>query len=303
MKQWLNQHIQALQLVLSRMRRNAIATLMMCCVMGVTLCLPGILYVIVDNLNRLAGDVVQSEPQISLFLKLDIKSEAIAALDKQLQNHSDIRSYHFVSKDSAWEQLQENAGTAGMAGNLEKNPLPDAYFVQPKALDPTTVENLQKEMQQWPGVELAQVDANWVKRLYSLLQLGKKAILVLAALLGFALIAIIGNTIRLQILTQREEIEVSKLIGATDSFIRRPFLYAGALYGLGGGLAAWLLLAGVVMLFNYSVADIAAQYASSFRLDLPLWQVNLAMIAGAVGLGWLGSYIAVGRSLAQFDLK
>lgn len=302
MKQWLNQHAQALQLVLSRMRRNAVATLMMCCVMGVTLCLPGILYVIVDNLNRLAGDV-QSEPRISLFLKLDIKPEAVAALDKQLQSHADIRSYRFVSKDTAWKQLQQDAGTTGVASDLEKNPLPDAYFVQPRALNPATVDSLQKQMQQWSGVELAQVDADWVKRLYSLLQLGKKAILVLAALLGFALIAIIGNTIRLQILTQREEIEVSKLIGATDSFIRRPFLYAGTLYGLGGGLAAWLLLAGVIMLFNFSVADIAAQYASSFRLGLPLWQVNLAMIASAVGLGWLGSYIAVNRALSQLKVS
>jgi cell division transport system permease protein len=302
MMQWLNQHAQALQLVLSRMRRNTLATLMMCCVMGVTLCLPGILYVIVDNLNQLAGNV-QSEPQISLFLKLDIKPEAIAALDKQLQNHPDIKSHSFVGKDKAWEHLQQDAGTADVAGNLERNPLPDAYFVQPKAFDPATIERLQSEMQQWPGVELAQVDANWVKRLYSLLQLGKKAILVLAALLGFALVAIIGNTIRLQILTQREEIEVSKLMGATNGFIRRPFLYAGALYGLGGGLAAWLLLAGVIALFNFSVADIAQQYASNFRLNLPLWQINLAMIAGAVGLGWLGSYITVGRSLAQFNLK
>ncbi len=302
MMQWLNQHLQALQLVLSRMRRNTLAALMMCSVMGATLCLPGILYIIVDNLNQLAGNV-QSEPQISLFLKLDIKPETIAALDKQLQDHPDIKSHRFVSKNSAWEQLQQDAGTADVAGNLEKNPLPDAYFVQPKAFDPITIERLQSEMQQWPGVVLAQVDANWVKRLYSLLQLGKKAILVLAALLGFALVAIIGNTIRLQILTQREEIEVSKLMGATDGFIRRPFLYAGALYGLGGGLAAWLLLAGVITLFNFSVADIAQQYASNFRLNLPLWQVNLAMIAGAVGLGWLGSYIAVGRSLAQFNLK
>lgn len=302
MKQWLNQHLQALQLVISRMRRNAGAAIMMCCVMGVTLCLPGILYIIVDNLNRLAGDI-QSEPRISLFLKLDSTPGTIAKLDKQLQNHPEIKSYRFVNKDTAWQQLQENSGTADVAGDLEKNPLPDAYFVQPKTLDPAAVDHLQKEMQQWPGVELAQVDANWVKRLYSLLQLGKKAILVLAALLGFALIAIIGNTIRLQILTQREEIEVSKLMGATDNFIRRPFLYAGAFYGLGGGLAAWLLLAGVITIFNYSVTDIAAQYASNFHLQLPLWQVNLGLIISAIGLGWLGSYIAVGRSLAQFNPK
>ena len=301
MRQWLNQHSQALQLVLSRMGRNSIATLMMCCVMGVTLCLPGILYVIVDNLTRLAGNV-QSEPQISLFLKLDIKPEAIAALDQQLQKHPAIKSYRFVGKDTAWQQLQVNSGLANAATNLEKNPLPDAYFVQPKEQEPAAVDNLQKEMQQWPGVELAQVDANWVKRLYALLELGKKAILVLVALLGFALVAIIGNTIRLQIVTQRKEIEVSKLIGATDGFVRRPFLYAGALYGLGGGLAAWILLAGVIALFNFSVVDVAELYASGFRLDLPDWQTNLAMIASAVGLGWIGSHIAVSRSLAQFDL-
>lgn len=301
MRQWLNQHLHAFRVVFSRMRRNSLATLMMCCVIGVTLCLPGILYVTVDNLNRLAGNV-QSEPQISLFLKLDIKPEAIAALDQQLRSLPDIKSYRFVSKDAAWQQLQLNAGTAGVANNLEQNPLPDAYFVRPKALDPAAVEHLQQELQQLPGVELAQVDANWIKRLYTLLELGKKAILVLAALLGFALLAIIGNTIRLQILTQREEIEVSKLIGATDGFIRRPFLYAGALYGLGGGLAAWLLLAGVIGLFNFSVADIADLYASSFRLDLPDFGLSMTMLASAICLGWIGSYIAVGRSLAQFNL-
>ena len=240
MKQWLNQHTQALHQVLGRMRLNLIATLMMCCVMGVTLCLPGILYVIVDNLNRLAG-VVQNEPQLSLFLKLDASAETIATLDKQLQNHPDIKSYRFENKDKAWQQLQLNAGTAGVANSLEKNPLPDAYFVYPKAIDPDTIDRLQKEMQQWPGVELAQADANWIKRLDAVLKLGKKAILVLGVLLGFALIAIIGNTIRLQILTQREEIEVSTLIGATDRFIRRLFLYAGAFAGLGGGIAAWLI--------------------------------------------------------------
>src|SRR5690606_14492953 len=134
-------------------------------------------------------------------------------------------------------------------------------------------------------------------------QLGKKGILVLVVLLGFALIVIIGNTIRLQILTQREEIEVSKLIGATDSFIRRPFLYAGTIYGLGGGLVAWLLLVAVISLFNISIADLAKLYASGFRLDLPSIQTSISIIASAVFLSWLGSYIAVNRSLSQFDLN
>ena len=301
MRDWLNQHRQALQQVLARMWKARLATLMMCSVMGVTLCLPGILYVIVDNLNRLAGDV-QNEPKISLFLKLDTTPEAIKELEKRLSANPAIKSYRFVSKDSAWQELRQNTGLGDVTGGLEQNPLPDAYFVQSNESEPAAVDSLLRQMQQWPGVEHALVDANWVKRLYALLALGNKAILVLAGLLGFALLAIIGNTIRLQILTQREEIEVSKLIGATDRFIRRPFLYAGTLYGLGGGLTAWLMLASVIWLFNLSVAELAELYASSFRLGMPDTPAMLAIIGGAVGLGWLGAYWAVNRSLSQLEI-
>ena len=301
MRQWLNQHLQAFSMVISRMHQNLLATLIMFCVIGVTLCLPGILYVVVDNLKQLAG-TVQSEPKISLFLKLDIQPDKVAAIEQQLAHQPDVAGYEFVSKDKAWQQLQLSTGTAGVANNLEKNPLPDAYFVQPKSSDPAAVEALQQEMQQWPGVELAQLDANWIKRLYALLELGKKTILVLAALLGFAMIAIIGNTIRLQIVTQRDEIEVSKLIGATNRFIRRPFLYAGAIYGFGGGIAAWLILAGIISLFNLSIAKISMLYASNFRLDLPDAAVVTSIIVSAVILGLFGSYLAVSRSLMKFRL-
>jgi cell division transport system permease protein len=300
MKQWLNQHAQALNSVLARMRHNLLATLMMFGVIGIALSLPGVLYVVADNLNRLAGNV-QSEPQISLFLKLDIDADTTAAIEQKLKQHDEVKDYKFVNKDAAWEQLQQSA--QAVATSIEKNPLPDAYFVTPRELMPETVERLLDEMQQWPGVEHAQADAAWIKRLHGVLSLGQKAAAVLAGLLGLALIAVIGNTIRLQILTQREEIEVSKLIGATDRFIRRPFLYAGTLYGLGGGVAAWLLLAGIIALFNYSVADIAQLYAADFRLELPNLLVNFAMIAGAVVLGWLASYMAVNRALASMQVS
>jgi len=300
MKQWLNQHQQALQIVLTRMRHHMLATLLMFCVMGVTLCLPSILYVIVDNLNRLAGDI-KDEPQISLFLKQDIKADITNDIEQKLRAHPAIKTYRFVSKESAWQDLQANSTDAEIARNLEKNPLPDAYFVTPKNIEPMAIEALQQEMQQWPGVEIAQADANWLKRLYSVLELGKKAILALVILLGFALVAIIGNTIRLQILTQREEIEVSRLIGATDRFIRRPFLYAGAIYGLGGGLVATLFLASVISLFNSSVTEIAASYGSHFYLALPDLATSLMMIVSALSLGWIGSYIAVGRALSKLN--
>jgi cell division transport system permease protein len=197
--------------------------------------------------------------------------------------------------------MQQDKNTADAAASLEKNPLPDAFYITPKNISPDNMGHLQEEMQKWNGVELAQVDANWVKRLDTILKLGKKAVFVLVVLLGFALITVIGNTIRLQIMTQREEIEVSKLIGATNPFIRRPFLYAGVLYGLGGGLAALIILTLVTMIFNFSVTEIADLYASNFRLHLPSGLSILVLLVSATGLGWLGSYFAVNRTLAQFE--
>ena len=298
MSLWLSQHQQPLKLVIGRMRNNLMATLLMFCVIGVTLCLPAILYTVVDNLSRLTGGV-ESKPQVSLFLKLDASNKT--EIEAQLKKHADIASFEFVSKDDAWSKMQQDKNTADAAASLEKNPLPDAFYITPKNISPYNMGHLQEEMQKWNGVELAQVDANWVKRLDTILKLGKKAVFVLVVLLGFALITVIGNTIRLQIMTQREEIEVSKLIGATNPFIRRPFLYAGVLYGLGGGLAALIILTLVTMLFNFSVTEIADLYASNFRLHLPSGLSILVLLVSATGLGWLGSYFAVNRTLAQFE--
>ena len=298
MSLWLTQHQQPLKLVIGRMRNNLMATLLMFCVIGVTLCLPAILYTVVDNLSRLTGGV-ESKPQISLFLKLDASNKT--EIEAQLKKHADVASFEFVSKDDAWSKMQQDKNTADAAASLEKNPLPDAFYITPKNISPDNIGHLQEEIQKWNGVELAQVDANWVKRLDTILKLGKKAVFVLLVLLSFALITVIGNTIRLQIMTQREEIEVSKLIGATNPFIRRPFLYAGVLYGLGGGIAALLILTLVTLLFNFSVAEIADLYASNFRLQLPSGLSILVLIASATGLGWLGSYFAVNRTLAQFE--
>ncbi|MCB5186844.1 permease-like cell division protein FtsX [Methylobacillus caricis] len=300
MKHWINQHTLVWRLVLARTCRNKLATLLIWTVIGIALCLPALLYVIIDNLNQLAGEV-KHEPQISIFMKLDADKTIVDTTKSRLEKHAGIGSLQFVSKDSAWKQMQDDALTDNIATNLKQNPLPDAFFIQPKDHAPTAIEQLQHELQNWEGIEHVLADADWAKRLYSILELGKKAVWVLSGLLGFALVTIIGNTIRLQILTQREEIEVSKLIGATDGFIRRPFLYAGALYGFGGSLVALALINGIITIFNLSVADLAELYGSSFILALPGWQISLGITACAVTLGWLGSYIAVNRSLARLN--
>ncbi len=297
MKKWLGGHRQALRLVLSRMWRTRLSTLMMLGVLGVTMSLPAGLYVVLDNMEKLAGSI-ESDPQISLFLALDANGDTVHEIDTRLRGHAGVKDYRFVGRETAWAELQKNAGLQELAGGLDKNPLPDAYILHARNSDPASVDHLRQELQQWHGVELAQLDAAWVKRLYTLLQTGRQAVLVLSGLLGFALLAIIGNTIRLQILTQREEIDVSQLIGATDAFIRRPFLYAGALHGLGGGVAAWLILYCALSLFNLSIIELARLYASDFRLHM-LDARSCLILTGLAGLlGWGGSYLAVSRYLA-----
>lgn len=301
MKQWFAQHRLAFTLVAGRARRMPLSLLLMIAVIGVTLSLPAMLYVGLDNLQRFAGNFVGSTPQISLFLKLDAPEAQVKDIGERLGKHADVASYRFVSRDNAWQEMQRSTGLADIGGGLEQNPLPDAYIVEAKSSDPVALQALHGEMQQWPGVERAQLDAVWVERLHTLLQLGNKLVMVIAGLLGLALLIITGNSIRLQIATQREEIELSRLIGATDRFIRRPFLYAGMLYGIGGGMAAWLIVAAAVWLFNASIVDLAQSYASNFRLLLPGTDIALALLGGSALLGWIGAYVAVNRALSEFD--
>lgn len=300
MSRWLAQHRLALSLVMSRMRRTGLATLMMMGVIGITLCLPAILYVAIDNLQRLAGGFGET-PQISLFMTGDATEDTVQDVRQRLADHQQVASFQFIASDAAWQALQTNSGLSDLAATLDENPLPDAFIVIARQSDPDSMTQLQQELQRWPGVDIAQLDSAWVKRLHALLEIGNKVVLVIAGLLGFALLAITGNSIRLQILTQLDEIELARLVGATNRFIRRPFLYAGSLYGLGGGLAALLMLAATLWLFNLSIADLAQQYASDFRLLMPTLEMCLALLGIAMLLGWIGAYWAVQRSLSKLD--
>lgn len=299
-RQLFSQHRLAFALVATRIRRAPFAWLMMVVVIGVTLSLPAMLYLALDNLQRVAGGF-QTTPQISVFMTLDASKDQVKEAKAQLKKHTDVASYRFVARDEAWKTMQANTGLADVTAGIEQNPLPDAFIVESGSRNPATLERLQQEIQKWPGVEHARLDTAWVKRLHSLLALGDKLVMLIAALLGFALLIITGNSIRLQIANQQEEIKLSRLIGATDRFIRRPFLYAGALYGIGGGIAALLILYAAARLFNASIADIAASYASDFHLVVPLGDLALALIAGSALLGWLASYFAVNRALATIE--
>ena len=306
MTNWMNHHVQALKLVLGRMHDNFLSTFMICLVVGVATSLPGLFYVGVDNLSKLSGHM-QDETEISLFLKVGVSQETVATIEVALSKNTEIKQHYFVNKDAAWKRFQDESANNGDINKvilqLNKNPLPDAFFIQAKSAEPEALEALKNSLQTLPGVEQALLNSEWAKRLSILLKLGTKIILVIAALLAITLLIIIGNTVRMQILTQKDEIEVSNLMGATSSFIRTPFLYAGMLYGLFGGLLAIAMMTGIMQAFNYSIAQISSLYSSDFSVALLNPKLFIGIISTATFIGWLGSYIAVSRSIASFKIN
>ena len=298
MSNWFSQHMQILELVLRRIKTNKLNTLLICLAIGVTLALPSILYTVLDSANGLASNV-KSESKISVFLTLNHDAAAVETITTALKNEAQINRFKFVSKDDALKSLQATDANKDVLNSLQNNPLPDAFFIEPKQLDNDSIASLKSTLSKLDGVEEVIVDGAWLKRLNALLALGQKALSIVAALLAFALVAVIGNTLRMQILTQQAEIELSYLIGATKSFIRRPFLYAGALYGLLGGLFALLITFVSVVLFNQSLAPLAAEYQANFSLHLPSFSICLLICALALLLGIIAAYLAVSKSLSQ----
>lgn len=298
MKNWLTQHGQALKLVLRRFKTNKLNTLLICLAIGVTIALPSMLYTVLDSLSSLASNV-KTESQISLFLASDNSESTTANIKAALEKNAAIKNFQFVSKQDALAKLQAADANNEVLSSLEDNPLPDAFFIEPNNLDADNIANLQNELRQLEGVEDVLVDGAWMKRLNYLVLLGKQAMLIIASLLALLLLAVIGNTIRMQILTQQAEIELSRLIGATKGFIRRPFLYAGALYGLLGGLFALLITFAVIYVFNRSIAPIAAEYESSFLLNFPNFSVSTIICIISLLIGLVSAYFAASKSIIK----
>jgi cell division transport system permease protein len=271
-------------------------TLLICLAIGVTLALPSIMYTVLKSLSGLANSV-KSESQISVFLSTDQSADSIATIKATLEKNSAIKSVKFVSKEDALLQLETATANSNVLSSLEQNPLPDAFFIAPKKLDAASIENLKDELAKLEGVDEIVVDGAWIKRLNYLILIGQKAMLIIACLLGFALIAVIGNTIRMQILTQQAEIEVSQLIGATKSFIRRPFLYLGALYGLIGGLFALLITYAVISVFNQSLDTLVHEYQTNFSINLPDFNSATVLCLLSLFIGLVSAYFAVSKSL------
>ena len=264
-------------------------------VIGIALALPAGGYALLESLRVVAGRVT-GQPQISVFL--DAKRADSTALAATIKRDPRVSRLRFVPREQALKELAAVQGLPELVAVLGRNPLPDAFIVT--AAD-ESLEPLAADLAKLPGVAHVQADALWARRLATLARLARIALWLLAGLLGAALIAVTFNTIRLQILTQREEIEVSKLIGATDAFIRRPFYYAGLLQGLVGGALALILVAATLALLNREVRTLAESYGSDFRFAFLGATDALAFLAFAAVLGWLGAHLSVARHLRAIE--
>jgi len=291
MKAWLRQHRQAFARASRRV--GALNAL----VIGIALALPAGGYALLESLRTVAGRV-SVQPQISLFL--DAKRADVAALGARLKRDARISGVRFVSREQALKELAAVQGLPELVAVLGRNPLPDAFVVT--AAD-EALEPLAADLAKLPGVAHVQADALWARRLAALARLARLGLWLLAGLLGAALIAVTFNTIRLQILTQRAEIEISKLIGATDAFIRRPFFYLGALQGLAGGLVALLILRVGLWTLNVGVAELAASYGSAFRLEYLALGDSIAVVLFTAALGWFGAFLSVSKYLLEIEPK
>lgn len=292
MSAWLSQHLRALQDGVGKIADQRAASLLNILVIGIALSLPAGGYVLLGNLQGLATRF-SLEPQLSVFLDAAAKPADRASLEKRLRSEPRIGAVRFVSREEALAELKKTEGIAEVVAALNQNPLPDAFVVKLRSNDPAQVETLAAELGRQPGVGHVQADSGWARRLEALIGIGRAGIALLGALLATGMVAVTFNTIRLQVLTHREEIEVARLLGATDAFIRRPFFYLGALQGLAGGAIGLAILAAGLALLNRGVRLLSETYGSRFELAfLPLGDA-LAAVAFAGVLGWLGAYLSV----------
>jgi len=299
---WLHSHRSSLIDALRRLLRQPIASGFTALVIAVALSLPAGLLLLLSNLERLGGNWQQAA-QITVYLKpASSEADGLALRDK-IASWDEVASVQWLSAEQALSDFAQQSGLADVLADLPENPLPASLHITPKDINSAKLKALEQHLSTYPGVDTVQLDWRWTERLAAILALGEHLALGLALLLAAALLLVIGNTIRLHIENRRSEIEVIKLVGGTDSYVQRPFLYMGALYGASGGLLAWGLLAYSLSWLNQAVIRLAALYSSDFSLNAVGAVEGLFLVLVALALGCVGAWLAVRRHLRELAPK
>lgn len=302
LKGYLSHHRWVAEDSFRRLLKTPVPSLMTWLVIGIALALPTGLFVTLGNVETL-GRSWDGAAKISLFMHHAIADADARELSKQIAGRPDVAGVDFVSRAQALAEFEQLSGFGNVLQDLDNNPLPAVILVRPTETDSSAkaTEQLYTELAAMPQVERAVLDLEWVQRLYSMMALARKMTLALASLLSLGVLLVIGNTIRLAIEGRRDEIVIVKLVGGTNAFVRRPFLYTGLWYGLGGGLVAWLIILFSLYWLAEPVASLAGLYQSDFRLHgLGFFNTLLLWFGGAL-LGLTGAWLAVSRHLGAIE--
>ncbi len=302
LRSWMRLHLQTLLGSLGRLAEQRVASLMTMAVIGIALALPASLLLLVTNLQSLSGHWDDSI-ELSLYLAPGAEEARAVELADEIGGWPEVDAVQLITATEALARFREGSGLGDAVDALDTNPLPHLLAVRPARGhdDADAVEALAERLRALPEADVVQADADWVRRLFAMLQIARRLAGLAAGLLAIGVLVIVGNTIRLDIQNRRDEIEVVKLIGGTDGFIRRPLLYGGFWYGLGGGLAALLIVQLGLLTLTGPVERLAGLYGSGFRpMGLGSGGAFTLVLLGAA-LGWLGSWISATRHLRRVE--
>jgi cell division transport system permease protein len=301
---YFSRHVQALLSAFGRLIRQPLGTLLTMFVIAIALALPATLWLVVKNARIAAGDVTNSI-ELSVFFKTDVpleKAEQLAAAARQRPGMGEVT---LISADDALEEFREYSGFGAALDALQGNPLPHVIIVRPDTAyaNPQGVDSLKRYLSAWPEVETVQFDGEWVRRLTAILDLLRNVFAVFAVVLGAGVLAVVGNAIRLEIRARRSQIEVTKLVGGTNAFVRRPFLYEGMIFGLLGGAAAVGIVSLAVASLIEPVGRLASLYGGRFALTGLEPLEALVLIFGGGLLGVLGAWLGAARLIAKIEAR
>ncbi len=298
---WIDQHRRSAYRSYMEMRRRPLATLMTLLVIGITLALPASLLSLLKISQTITGDHQQTA-SISLFLKNGIVDEKALKVAKDLEQQSLIDHVELLTSADAMEEFRSHSGFGDALDALDENPLPNVLLIHllpdSSSID---IRKLAAELKEEPITDSIEYDQGWIERLQAITLAIKRAVEALGFGLGLAVMLIIGNTIRLEIMNRREEIEVIRLVGGSDDFIRRPFLYIGFIYGLFGALIAWLLVSILLMLVSAPLGRLAQLYDTALSLSTFSLQALLLLIPIGISFGLAGAWLAVSRHLSSIN--
>lgn len=295
-------HARTLLFSLGRLYRTPLASLLTTAVIGIALALPCALYLAVQNMQN-ATDSWQNVAKISLFLTPETEKGTMRTLSLRLGAREDIAEVETINADQALEEFRKRSGFSEALEILDENPLPHVIVLTPTLDGNSEVETLAKELNSLQQVDSVLLDMQWLQRLQAMMETARRFLIAVAAMLSIAVLVVVGNTIRLEILSRENEIRVTKLVGATDSFIRRPFLYGGAWYGLSGGILAWIMVSITILWIDAPAQEMALLYDSEHRISGLGAVDSLILLLLSTLLGLTGSWLAMGRHLNKIEPK